>query len=209
MKQAVIFDLDGTLWDSTDQITEAWNEVFALQNEPQMSKEEVMALMGLPMDEIAKRVYPNAEDPDAALKKCTDHENEYLAEHGGHLFEGLEETLKTLKKDYFLAIVSNCQSGYIEAFLKAHRFEKYFDDILCYGDTNLYKDENIRCLMEKNSIDEALYVGDIEGDYNSSVKAGIPFIFARYGFGQVQCPDAVDSLSELPAMVKQVFAKKD
>ncbi|MCF0259387.1 MAG: HAD family hydrolase [Erysipelotrichaceae bacterium] len=209
MKRAVIFDLDGTLWDSTRGIAQAWNEVFARRSEnKRITPKEVRQLMGLPMDEICRRVYPANQEAEQLFQECADYENEYLARHGARLYDGVEDTLNTLKKDYFLAIVSNCQAGYIEAFLKANGYEELFDGILSYGDTLQYKAENIRTLMEQNGIEQALYVGDIEGDFRASSKAGIPFIFARYGFGDVECAYGVNAFSDLITEVPKVFAQE-
>ena len=58
------------------------------------------------------------------MDEMCSYENEYLSIHGGTLYPGLEDTLKELKKNYRLFIVSNCQSGYIEAFLHAHIIRK-------------------------------------------------------------------------------------
>ena len=106
--------------------------------------------------------------------------------------------VKELKKTYELYIVSNCQKGYIEAFLDHYHFWDYFSDIECYGNNLLQKGDNIRLLADRNHLDEAVYVGDIQGDYDASRKAGVGFIHAAYGFGIV--PEAqykIQSFSEL------------
>ena len=99
--------------------------------------------------------------------------------------------LEILSKKYYLYIVSNCQKGYIEAFLHAHHLEKYFKDIEMSGRTGKDKGHNILLLMERNHIQEAVYIGDTHGDQEASRFAGIPFIFASYGFGNVTHPDKV------------------
>ena len=129
----------------------------------------------------------------------------YIEEHGGILFDGLEETLAALKEEYFLAIVSNCQEGYIEAFLKHHKLEKYFDDTENYGRTKRCKGDNIRLLVERNNLD-AVYVGDTMGDYDATMQAGLPFIHAAYGFGTVPEGTAkINDIRELPEKVKEIF----
>ena len=115
------------------------------------------------------------------------------------------ETLQKLHEDYFTAIVSNCQKGYIEAFIQYYHLEPYIDDIESYGNTLLYKDENIRLVVNRNHLDKAVYVGDIDKDRQASVKAGVPFIFASYGMGEVENTPRIDSLSQLPKRVKEVF----
>ena len=75
-----------------------------------------------------------------------------------------------------LYIVSNCQSGYIESFIKAHKMEEYFDDIQCWGDNMVPKGENNKLIMQRNGITRAVYVGDTSGDEQSARVAGIPFV---------------------------------
>ena len=53
------------------------------------------------------------------------------------------------------------------------------------------KAENISLISEKYHLQSPVYVGDTMGDYQACRKAGVPFIFASYGFGDVPTPDAV------------------
>ena len=188
MKRGIIFDLDGTLWDSSENVVKSWNIVLEkLDLDYRVDLSMMHQMMGHTMDDIAAMLFVREEKERGIelLAKCTDYENEYLREHGGILYEGLEETLACLKKDHFLGIVSNCQSGYIEAFLDHHRLNAYFDDFECFGNNLLEKGDNIRLVVERNHLDEAVYVGDTTGDYTAAQDAGIPFIHAAYGFGTV------------------------
>ena len=122
------------------------------------------------------------------------------------LYPELEATLTKLKKDYPLYIVSNCQSGYIEAFLEHYGFGHYFEDIECFGNNGLQKGENIRRLAERNGLTKAVYVGDIQGDYDATMEAGLEFIHAAYGFGAIRQETArIYSFRELPEAVKDIF----
>lgn len=191
MFDGIIFDLDGTLWDSAEGVCISWNEVLKrhseIHREP-ITADELSACMGLPMYEIAARLFP--EESENTQKSFMDelcvYENEYLAAHGGKLFDGLEKTLDYLSKKYRLFIVSNCQDGYIEAFLKAHGLSRYFEDTECWGRTRLSKGESNKILIERNGLKNPVYVGDTSGDAKSAQDAGIPFIFAAYGFGEVE-----------------------
>lgn len=148
--------------------------------------------MGLQMDEIARKLFPK-EPParqTALLEECVLEEQKYLYDHGGTLYPGVVETLEQLHKKYPLYIVSNCQSGYIETFLHAHSLESYFDGFACYGDTKLSKGENNRLLIQRYGLQRPVYVGDTAGDQKSALDAGIPFVYAAYGFGQVAEYDA-------------------
>jgi len=117
---------------------------------------------------------------------CAQKELEILHEVGGELYPGLEETLNYLSKKYKLYIVSNCQSGYIEVFLKLSGVGHYFLGHQCYGTKGNPKAENIKDIVNDHQLANPVYIGDTMGDYTSATKAGVPFIFANYGFGVVE-----------------------
>lgn len=209
-KKAVIFDLDGTLWDATERIRETWNGVFARTPgvELRMTRADVCGLMGKTMWEIGETLFPrlSREESQAILDACSEAEIACLRERGAILYDGLEDTLRALSERYGLYIVSNCQCGYIETFLHAHRLERYFADIEMSGRTGWPKGDNIRLLMERNQITRAVYVGDTAGDQRAAAQAGIPFVYAGYGFGHVEAPDAViERLSDLPVCVRGIL----
>jgi len=190
MIDSVIFDLDGTLWDSRVNVCASWNAVLA-QRWPelgQLTVEQFLAQMGKMMPDIGQSLFPHLtlEQSNEVVDACGLYENEYVAEHGGVLYEGLEPMLEELSKKYRLFVVSNCQSGYIEAFFTAHGLGKYFTDIECFGNTELTKAENIRLVIERNGLTAPVYVGDTAMDASSAAKAGVPFIWASYGFGEVE-----------------------
>ena len=76
-------------------------------------------------------------------------------------------------------------SGYIECFLEVTGFGKYFRDFESFGATGKQKGENILAVMQRLGSKSAVYVGDIIKDQQAAAYAGIPFVFARYGFGPV------------------------
>lgn len=210
MKKGIIFDMDGTLWDSAPQVADSWNLVFqknGVTREP-LTKEDMYRVMGKTMDVLAAMLLPDLEETkrNELLNLCVEEENDYLRKHGGTLYPNLRQTMEALKEEYDLYIVSNCQSGYIESFLDYYQFHDLFEDIECYGNNGKPKDENIALVVERNKLDKAVYVGDIEGDYEASQKAGIPFIHAAYGFGTIsQKVPKIESLSEIVYVVGNVL----
>ena len=210
MRRGIIFDMDGTLWDASDVVVASWNIV--LEQAPEETRlcttEWMQQLMGKTVPDLEDSFlgYLPKERRHELMMECMMFENEYIAEHGGAIYPGFEETMALLQKDYSLSIVSNCQKGYIPAFFTAHDMQKYFDDYEENGRTGLVKADNIRLVMERNHLDEAVYVGDTMGDYNAAKDAGIPFIHSAYGYGEVpEGTPEIHSLSELPEAVAAVF----
>ncbi|MBQ5564506.1 MAG: HAD family hydrolase, partial [Clostridia bacterium] len=139
-----------------------------------------MNVMGLTMDRIADIIFSDLPKDERMklLDMCCEYENEYLRRNAGELYPCLEKTLVSLKENYHLYIVSNCQKGHIEAFLDHFNFWKYFEDIECYGNNLKEKGDNIALLAKRNGLEKAYYIGDIQGDYDSAMKAGADFIHA-------------------------------
>ena len=184
---AILFDLDGTLWDSVPEVLSTWNLVISRHPglRAPITLQEQQSLMGLQMDEIARRVFSGepADRQSALMEECVQAENDYLYRHGARLYPGVRETLELLHRKYPLLIVSNCQSGYIEAFLHAHKLERCFDDFISFGDTGRSKGENLIGICRKHAYRHPVYVGDTQGDQDAADYAGVPFIYAAYGFG--------------------------
>lgn len=210
MKKGIIFDMDGTLWDSAAQVAESWNIAAGKEGyEYNITADDIMAVMGKPMDELASLIFKN-EPKEVYMKLldvCGNYENEYLRQNGAVLYPDLRPVMEKLKEmGYHLYIVSNCQSGYIEAFLDYYKFHDLFEDIECYGNNNKQKNENISLIVNRNNLDKAVYVGDIQGDYEATTKAGLPFIHAAYGFGKINADvDRINSLKELPEIIGNII----
>lgn len=209
MKKAVLFDLDGTLWDSAVGVCKAWNIVLERKGMlPDLTVEKIHSVMGKQMDVIAAILFPEhtKEEQTALMDECADMEHEVLEQTGGTLFPMLEETLKTLGEKYTLGIISNCQSGYIETFFAAHGLGKYFADIECFGNNGFSKGENIALMVKRGGFDKAIYVGDTQGDFEGAVHAGLPFVHAAYGFGAApEAQYSINEISELPALADKLL----
>lgn len=187
MNKGIIFDLDGTLWDSSENVVKSWNEVLCRRAGVQLTIKDMRGYMGKTLEKISELMLPDIPDKlrKDIMKECCENENNYLSRHGGVLFPDLEEVLAELSQQYKLFIVSNCQSGYIETFLEYYNFGGYFADTECPGGTGKEKGENIRLVAARNKLDKAVYIGDTQGDCDAAAFAGIPFIHAAYGFGEV------------------------
>ena len=203
----LLFDLDGTLWDSSAEVAYTWNQIIQkyLPGTVPLTGELIRSVMGKTMDEIADVLMPGV-DPDKRkpiFDECMKYENDYLRENGASLMKGVTEALDELKASgYSMAVVSNCQCGYIPSFIKSMNMSGYFCDYEEWGRTGLSKAENIRIVMARNGFEKGIYIGDTQKDGDSARAADTLFVHAAYGFGTDSMPDAViHSMSELPGVI--------
>lgn len=189
---AIIFDVDGTLWDSRVPVARAWNRILSeVYGRPfDYSPERLGALFGKVMDEIAAFLFPDKEPEEQArlAERCFEEENRWLYHEPGTLYPGVRETLAQLSAKWPCYIVSNCQKGYVQAMLDTTGLGEYFSGALCYGDTQTPKGETLVTLCKQYGLRDPVYVGDTQGDADACAWAGIPMIYAAYGLGQVLHP---------------------
>ena len=210
MKKGIIFDMDGTLWDSAAGVAESWNEAilaYGYERKP-LTAGDIQSVMGKTMEDIADILFPelNVMQRKELLDLCCRLENDYLRRHGGVFYPDIRKTMEKLKVNYHLYIVSNCQAGYIEAFLDYYKFHDLIEDIECYGNNDKPKGENIALLYQRNNLEDAVYVGDIQGDYDASMSAGVRFIHAGYGFGKVEADvPEIQKFSDLIEVIDTVW----
>ena len=185
----LLLDVDGTLWDSTSIVAKAWHKAAKETgfNDLIIEPEILKGLFGKTMDEIALALVPKAskEQRDALMDKCVIYEQQALENDPCDIcYPGVLDTIRLLSKRLPLAIVSNCQSGYIELFMnKTGLTGSEIHDKECFGDTGRGKTDNILSVMKRNGYEKAYYVGDTEGDRVAVRAARIGFISADYGFG--------------------------
>jgi phosphoglycolate phosphatase len=206
---SVIFDLDGTLWDATAAITRAFQaakgSVDYIENDVTLA--DVQAVTGQPYTVVYERLFPNlpADKFEEYRALCAVQELTAAQQHGGVPYPELEATLRyLLNQDYRLFIVSNCQRGYVEAFFEHTQLGHYFEGHQCFGTKLLPKSENIREVVAQFGLQAPVYIGDTPGDFAASQAAGVPFIFATYGFGHVsvaEAPERIDQISELQQLL--------
>ena len=199
----LIFDIDGTLWDSRALVAEGYNIQLKAEGLDHLcvTAEDLKPLFGKVMTEIADSILASipAESRYDLMERCMATENRYLEENPCHIgYPGVRETIAKLSEKHRLFIVSNSQCGYPDLCVEKLGLTPYIAGHLCFGDTGTSKGKTIRTLMEKYGITSCAYVGDTQGDYEATVEADVPFIWCTYGFGTPAGYEAkVDDFAEL------------
>jgi len=199
---ALIFDLDGTLWDTCATCADTWNRVLGrlgIAYRP-INAADVRSVAGQPHTEGVRRVFVGlSEDQIRSISEATQIEdNLAIARSGGGLYPGVREHVPRLRALLPLMIVSNCQRGYIEIFLSTSGLAAHFSDFECWGNTGQTKSANLRALIERNRLRSPWFIGDTEADFEAARDNGLRFIHASYGFGEVfACEHRITRFTEL------------
>ena len=186
--ESLIFDIDGTLWDSRALVAEGYNIQLKAEGLDHLclDAEVLKPLFGKVMTEIGDVIFASvpAQERYALMERCMATENRYLHENPCNIgYPAVKETMEKLAKKYRLFIVSNSQCGYPELCIEKLGLGDLIEGHMCFGDTGTSKGKTIRTLMARHGIENALYIGDTQGDYEATVEAGIPFLWCTFGFG--------------------------
>ena len=206
--ESLIFDIDGTLWDSRALVAEGYNIQLNAEGYPHLcvDAEVLRPLFGKTMAAIADVILAEVPVPEryALMERCMDTENKYLAENECRIgYDGVKETLEVLKQSYRIFIVSNAQCGYPELCMEKLGIGHLIEGHLCYGDTGTEKGKTILELMRRHNIASAVYIGDTQGDFEATQVADIPFIWAAYGFGSPEgAAGRITDIRQLPQTLK-------
>jgi phosphoglycolate phosphatase len=187
---ALIFDLDGTLWDTCATCARAWNEVLARHSITfrTITADDVRRVTGKPHDACIRDTFVGLPEAQLELlnRETALEDNLAIERYGGQLYEGVAEGVRTLAQSYPLYIVSNCQAGYIELFLRLSGLAAQFRDVECWGNTGHPKPENLRRVITRNALKNPWFIGDATGDQQAAKACSVPFVHAAYGFGRVE-----------------------
>lgn len=204
----IILDIDGTIWNTTNIVAQAWNDgIAALKIDTQKITAEILQKeFGKPMDQIALDLWGHIlPEPRAELlEECCRREQIAVKENQSDItYSNVISTIKKLSGKINFYIVSNCHDGYIQLMMKKNGIEDCIKDFECFGKTGLQKDENIALVCQRNNLKNPVYVGDTQGDKDACTKAKVPFIWASYGFGKPDSWDAkLTDFSELEELIK-------
>lgn len=198
---AFIFDMDGTLWDAVDGYCDVWNATirhFGIDC-PAIDRARLFTQMGQPLDVIMDALIPGDYDRAAFMEAMRGYEAEIMPRKGGVLYPRVAEVLATLReRGAGIYLVSNCGAWGLHNFFEFTGLGPLFDDSGAHGINGLSKADNIALMVERHGLKHPVYVGDTQLDIDSSHAAGVPAVWAAYGFGRAEGADhRIDSFEEL------------
>ena len=182
----VVFDVDGTLWNACPTTAKGVNRALReLGMSRVLTTEEIEKISGQPQDHAIKLLFGELPLNAEMLKALDDGERKAIEEEGGAFYEGVVEGFRELSKHTQLFLVSNCQDWYLEDFVRLAGLAEFLKGRNCYGLSHLSKHEMLEDIVQRFNGKKAVYVGDTSGDQKAAELAGIDFIGAAYGFGDV------------------------
>jgi len=186
---AFIFDMDGTLWDAVDGYCEVWNATissFGL-DKPRIDRNLLFTQMGKPLDAIMDALIPGDYDRAEFMRRMAGYEADIVPRRGGVLYPRVPEVLSQLRsRGAGIYLVSNCGASGLRNFFSFTGLGPLFDDSGAHGVNGLGKADNIALMVERHRLLRPVYVGDTQLDVDSAHAAGVPVVWAAYGFGHAE-----------------------
>lgn len=188
MYKVVIFDVDGTLLDSSKGIIMSIKHTIDKFNLKELTDNELTEFVGFsPLKEAFKH-FCNIDEL-LAEKCCEEYRNYYKlgAYHFSRVYNGIYELLAYLKENNFLLGIATYKSeAYVYDLMKYLSLDMYFD-VICGADNNnkLKKIDILENCINKLSIEKtsSVMIGDSFHDATAAQKLGVDFIGVTYGFG--------------------------
>ncbi|HBI60723.1 MAG TPA: HAD family hydrolase [Lachnospiraceae bacterium] len=188
MYQAVIFDLDGTLLNTLEDLRDGVNHALRLQNYPERSLEEVQKFLGNGIRKLIERAVPEGTEKEETEKVFQEFRSYYTSHCRikTRPYDGIMKLLQFLKQNHIaMAIVSNKNDAAVKELSRY-----YFAD---YIDVAIGEREGIRKKPAPDSVfeamrllgvekEQAVYVGDSEVDRETAANAGLACVSVTWGF---------------------------
>ena len=216
MKPGIIFDLDGTLLDTLDDLHAAVNHTLAQFGCPSRTREEVRQFVGNGVEVLIRLALPGREaDPPVAdvVAAFRVYYNAHCQEKTGP-YAGIPEALAALAREYPLAVVSNKPDSAVKPLCR-----EYFGPIFALGERSETPrkpaPDMVWQAMAAIGVEKCIYIGDSEVDILTAQNAGVPCLSVTWGFrdrdtlrdagGKYFCDDPQQLPAILLAMLAEAF----
>lgn len=183
----ILFDLDGTLLDTLDDLMDGVNHTMSQFGYPQHTREEIRRFVGNGAANLLQRSVPSGEDWQKPLEAFQGYYREHCRNKTAP-YPGIPEALEELGRRYPLAIISNKPDGAVKKLCA-----EYFPGIFALGESQLCprkpSPDMVFLGMKEIGVDRCIYVGDSEVDVLTARNAGVPCLSVLWGFrekGEIQ-----------------------
>ena len=210
MSIGVIFDMDGTLLDTLEDLTDAVNVALEKNGHPTRTLEEMRYFVGNGAANMIRKAAPEGAD----LKPVMDAFIEWYGVHcqdKTRPYEGIQEALEELKKDYPLAVVSN-KPDYAVKLMSAALFPGVHGIGEIQGIPRKPAPDMLYSAMKQIGVEKCIYIGDSDVDLATARNAGVPCISVLWGFRtkeelqQIGATVFCSHPRELKAAVEQIIS---
>lgn len=208
MKTGILFDLDGTLLNTLDDLMEGTNAALNHFGYPQRSREEIRRFVGNGARRLLEQAVPAGADPEPVLTFF----QEYYREHcrvKTSPYPGIPQALKQLGEKYPLAIVSNKPDAAAKVLCA-----DYFPGIYARGESadcpRKPAPDMVYRAMDSIGVERCVYVGDSEVDVLTAKNAGVPCLSVLWGFrdrAEIGGRDYCQTPAELPEMLDAMISR--
>ena len=184
----IIFDLDGTLINTIDDLGQACNHALAACGFPTHKIEDYPRLVGNGINRLIERALPEEHRNEQTVLRLREYFVPFYDEHNCDLtrpYDGIPELLHTLKAEgHYLAVASNKYQAATEKIV-AQLFPDTFDVVLGERDGVARKPHPqivYDILLDRSDKSETLYIGDSLVDAETAQAAGVKLILCTWGF---------------------------
>lgn len=180
MKYGILWDLDGTLLDTLEDLADGVNHALAVFGYPERTLAEVRRFVGNGAGRLIALAVPEGADPEPVLAEFQRFYRDHCRIKTGP-YAGIMEALEALGREYPMAIVSNKPHGAVQALCA-----DYFPGIPAWGEApgcpRKPAPDMVRRAMEALGVETCVYVGDSEVDIVTAENAGVPCLSVTWGF---------------------------
>ena len=182
MKTGILFDLDGTLLNTLEDLTDATNYALSVYGCPPRTLQEIRSFVGNGAQQQIRLALPEKDAPELSAVLST-----YKAYYREHCqvktrpYPQIPEALADLSKDFTLGIVSNKPDAMVQLLCAQH-----FPGLYAKGETGDWPKkpapDMVFRAMHAMGVERCIYVGDSEVDILTATNAGIPCLAVSWGF---------------------------
>ncbi len=222
------FDIDGTIYDSTEIVVEAFHrgivnfiKKYKVEDIVIPGYDDLLDLLGIPVDDIFKTLFPglSSDDSQKLNDECTGSLIAEIRNGGGIIFDHVYSTMEKLyNSGYAILTASNGRREYVEAILETYDLKKFFSEPMIYTGKGIPDKISVVRYYIKNVVNDDLIIviGDRYTDREAAFKNGVPFIGCSFGHagdtelkGEKWVADSFDKIPEAVEDIRRNFNEKN